>query len=238
MSTSSLLLPHEFHTASFLLFSNKELKELAMSLSACWYWAIQLFQSQDDVCSEVFPNFVAACCSLCPTKVSATTMEVTAPPSSPAISWICTRGTSSCFSSVPKQYGRARGLKVSLLYIACNKLILMTAGVESGPGTPVRHWTSALVVFHSSVSLLPSFFRFFLQCNANLSPQVPWLMMRSSSILSSEGALSSAGWLPSSLDPCLVSAPEWDLHQDGQWGEDFRYLRHSHYISLSVIHWH
>ena len=34
ISTSSLLFPHDFDTASFLLFSDRELKELSVSLGA------------------------------------------------------------------------------------------------------------------------------------------------------------------------------------------------------------
>ena len=54
MSTSSLLLPIDFDIASFSLFSDKELKDLAISLST-WPKDVdagpsQFFQDKDYVC--------------------------------------------------------------------------------------------------------------------------------------------------------------------------------------------
>ena len=110
MSTSSLLFPHDFNTTYFLLFSNKEFKELAMSLSE-WSKHVDAgppssSRARTLSVARFFPNSVAACCNLCLNEISAAIIEVIAPPSSPPVSWICTRGMSSCFTLVPKQYGR------------------------------------------------------------------------------------------------------------------------------------
>ena len=63
MSTSSLLFPHDFNTTSFLFFSDKELMELATSLSA-WPKCIDAGPSNSS-------NLTTA---------SATIMEVITPP--------------------------------------------------------------------------------------------------------------------------------------------------------------
>ena len=86
----------------------------------------------------------------------------------------------------------------------------MIDGVDSGLGTPERYQASALAGCHSSVSLLPVFFRFFLEGNANLiialkpSPHSPGLGMSFSSLPLSDDAMTSAGWLPSSSKPFLL----------------------------------
>ena len=141
----------------------------------------------------------------------ATTIEVITPPRSPAISCVWTWAASCCFALVLKQYGRAWGLNASSPYMACRALILMTAGIELGPWMPCKHLASALVVCHSSVSLLPTFFKFFFDGSADLSiaskprPQSSGLGISSSSLSPSEGSFSSAGWPISSLDPCSLS---------------------------------
>ena len=139
-------------------------------IQACWSWAVQLSQGKDYVHSKVFPQFCSSSCNLCLTEGSASIVEVTAPPSEPAISWICARKMSPCFALVPKQYGRAGGLKVSSPYITCWAFILMTAG----PEMPVRDWASVLVMCQSSVSLLSVLFRFFLDGSADLFPLIIW----------------------------------------------------------------
>ena len=39
---------------------------------------------------------------------------------------------------------------------------MITSGTEDGPGMPCKCLASALLVYQSSVSLLPAFFKFFL----------------------------------------------------------------------------
>ena len=89
----------------------------------------------------------------------------------------------------------------------------MTAGAEIGPGMPLRHQASALVIYQSSVSLLPALLGFFLDGSADLSitskpnPQSSGLGM-SSSFFSSEAY--SVGWVPSSSEPFSL-CPRVDL---------------------------
>ena len=86
----------------FLLFSDKELKELAKSLSAWSMWV------------DVGPS----------SSSMARTMSVVR---------------------------------------SCMAFILMTTGAQSGPGMPVRHQSSALIVCQRLASLLPALFRFFIR---------------------------------------------------------------------------
>ena len=193
-----MLPPHSYfpmtsNTASFLLFSDKELKELSMSLSACPRHVNSGPSSSSRAktmsIARSSPISVTACCSQCHTEASASIVGVIAPPSSPAISWIYTRGLSSCFIFVQKKYGRARHLNASSPYIAWRAFIFMITDAVLGAGTPTRHWASALVVCHSLVSVLPAFFKFFLEGNTDLSiasepnPHSPRLGMRSSSLI-------------------------------------------------------
>ena len=48
-------------------------------------------------------------------------------------------------------------------HMACRVLILMTTSAKMGPGMPGKYMASALVVYQSSVSLLPAFFKFFFR---------------------------------------------------------------------------
>ena len=218
MSISSLLFPNDFGTASFLFFPNKELKELAVSISVCPKHA-DAGPSSSSRARTMFivrssSSSVVVCCNLYLTKASSTIVEVTTPPRRPAMSWECTRGTSSGFVLVLKQYGRAGGLKASSPYITCRMFILITTGAESDPGMPVRCWASAIVIWHSLVPLLSAPFTFFLDGSANIiitskpKPQNHGLGMTFSSFSSSNSSVSSVGWVASSHEPCSLCAPE------------------------------
>ena len=125
------------------------------------------------------PSSVAACCRCCLTNRRATIVEVIASPRSPAISCICTRAASSCSTLVPKQYGRTGGFNVSMPYMACRTLILITTGTEDGTGMPCKCLASALVVCQSSVSMpqpsLSSFSSALVVCQSSVSMPQPSL---------------------------------------------------------------
>ena len=211
---SSLLFPHNFDTASFLHFSNRELHELAANLKA-WPNLSETgpsssLRARTMSVARSSPSSVAAYCRGCLTDTRATIVKVIAPPRSPAISYIWTRAASSCCTLVLKQYGRAGDLNASSPYMACRALILMTAGTELDPGMPCKCGGSALIVYQSSVSLVPAFFKFFFEGSTDLSiasnprPQSSGLGISSSFLSSSEGSFSSVG-PPSSLEPCSLS---------------------------------
>ena len=140
--------PHLLWTGSLnigdVCFSNRELKELETSLRALPYQVEAGPSSSSRVRTmsilRLSPSSVAACCSHCLTDARATIVEVIAPPSTHAISWILTRAVSSCLTLGLKQYGRAGDLKAFLLYIACRPETLMTPDSESGPWMPFNSW--------------------------------------------------------------------------------------------------
>ena len=73
------LLPHNFVTTFFHLFSDKELKELAANLSTC-HRDVNAGPSKSSRARTMsvvrsFLNSVVICCSICHTKASATILE-------------------------------------------------------------------------------------------------------------------------------------------------------------------
>ena len=142
---------------------------------------------------------MSACCSHCLTDARNHHCGGHCSPSSPMISWIWTMAVISCFPLVPKQYGRALGLKSSSPYITCRALIFMNTSTESGPGMSFNHQAYTMVINKSSVSLLPAPLQLFFKGSADISiasrpnPQSSELGISSSSLLSSGGSFSSVG---------------------------------------------
>ena len=145
--------PHDFDTASFLLFSNNKLKELAMSLSTHLGMLMLGHPTRTMSVGEVFPISVAAFCSVshwgqyyhcggtCSSQQCCKFLNLY-------------HGNVLLLHLGAKAIQESQGFKAPSPYIAYRALIIMTAGAESGPRTPMRHlpWLCAI----AWVSLLPA----------------------------------------------------------------------------------
>ena len=208
------------HLLSFF-FSESGLKMLASSVSVCPKHVDMGPSSSLRVRTmsnlRSLPSSLVAYYNFCCTEARDIIIEVMTPHRSPAGACICIRGMCFCFTFVPKQYGSARGLEVSLPCMACRALIMIVAGAKSGPNILARWYMSTLVVWHISVSLVPTFFKFFLDGNAdhnmalNSKLHSPGLGLSLFSLSSSNGGWSSwSGYLPL-WSPGSVSTPERSL---------------------------